>query len=262
LTLPAPVCVYLCALAIFPRSAHAVDVKALAAYLTARLRDIPFDGASLDVKQFAHGQSNPVRARVCLTGDPFGMMTHTARMYAHTGTTPAVHAPANFFCCCCCDPMILLMGLWLGACLRPCADVPAAFVGRAAVRAAEAAPGGATARRARGGPRVPRHVRTVCAPAAAVAAGVSRAIVRGHCWCWRRYGIVPVPKTRLFCEDPSVLGTPFFMYDYVPGAHFADPSLATLPREARRPVYVASGRGAAAVAGWWWLGSGGGRVGW
>ena len=28
---------------------------------------------------------------------------------------------------------------------------------------------------------------------------------------------VPVPRTRLLCEDPEVIGTPFFVMDHVPG---------------------------------------------
>eukprot|EP00945_MAST-04E_sp_MAST-4E-sp1_P003865 g3865.t1 len=35
----------------------------------------------------------------------------------------------------------------------------------------------------------------------------------------------PVPKTLLFCDDPSVLGTPFFMYEFVDGRFYKDPFL-------------------------------------
>lgn len=35
----------------------------------------------------------------------------------------------------------------------------------------------------------------------------------------------PVPQTLLFCEDSSVLGTPFFMYEFVNGRFYKDPVL-------------------------------------
>jgi hypothetical protein len=36
---------------------------------------------------------------------------------------------------------------------------------------------------------------------------------------------VPVPKTLLFVEDAEVLGTPFFVCEYVDGRFFKDPSM-------------------------------------
>ena len=36
---------------------------------------------------------------------------------------------------------------------------------------------------------------------------------------------VPVPETKLFCSDPEVIGTPFFIYKYVEGRFFKDPML-------------------------------------
>ena len=33
---------------------------------------------------------------------------------------------------------------------------------------------------------------------------------------------VPVPTTRALCEDESIIGTKFFVYDYVPGRFFQD----------------------------------------
>lgn len=49
---------------------------------------------------------------------------------------------------------------------------------------------------------------------------------------------VPVPPCRLLCEDPSIIGTPFFVMDHVPGRVFADPSLPGLSPEARAAVYL------------------------
>lgn len=53
------------------------------------------------------------------------------------------------------------------------------------------------------------------------------------------YGIVPVPRTRHFCEDKEVLGTPFFVYDFASGRHFTDTRLSKhdVPVDARKPLY-------------------------
>jgi aminoglycoside phosphotransferase (APT) family kinase protein len=50
---------------------------------------------------------------------------------------------------------------------------------------------------------------------------------------------VPVPKTYLLCEDASVVGTPFYVMDFVPGRIFADPVMPGLPREERAAIYDA-----------------------
>jgi aminoglycoside phosphotransferase (APT) family kinase protein len=47
-------------------------------------------------------------------------------------------------------------------------------------------------------------------------------------------GTVPVPKVRGFCDDASVLGTPFFCYDYVEGRFFKDPAMLDLSCRAER----------------------------
>lgn len=36
---------------------------------------------------------------------------------------------------------------------------------------------------------------------------------------------IPVPRTRALCEDPGVIGTPFYMMDYVPGRVLRDPRM-------------------------------------
>ncbi|XP_015221642.2 acyl-CoA dehydrogenase family member 10 isoform X1 [Lepisosteus oculatus] len=50
---------------------------------------------------------------------------------------------------------------------------------------------------------------------------------------------VPVPKVMALCEDPSVIGTPFFLMEYCPGRIFHDPSLPGMDRQERREVYEA-----------------------
>ncbi|HXW82876.1 MAG TPA: phosphotransferase [Candidatus Binataceae bacterium] len=48
---------------------------------------------------------------------------------------------------------------------------------------------------------------------------------------------VPVPRTRMLCEDSGVIGTPFFIMDYVEGRIFADPLLPECSREERAAIY-------------------------
>jgi epoxide hydrolase-like predicted phosphatase len=48
---------------------------------------------------------------------------------------------------------------------------------------------------------------------------------------------VPVPRAMHLCTDPSVLGTPFYVMEYVDGRVFADPALPELPRHQRRAAY-------------------------
>jgi aminoglycoside phosphotransferase (APT) family kinase protein len=48
---------------------------------------------------------------------------------------------------------------------------------------------------------------------------------------------VPVPKTLLYCDDETVLGTAFFVVDHVAGRTFWDPELPDLSPERRSDVY-------------------------
>jgi aminoglycoside phosphotransferase (APT) family kinase protein len=49
----------------------------------------------------------------------------------------------------------------------------------------------------------------------------------------------PVPPMRGLCEDESVIGSVFFVMDFLDGRIFWDPALPDLPREARAGVYDA-----------------------
>ena len=44
---------------------------------------------------------------------------------------------------------------------------------------------------------------------------------------------VPVPRMRLLCEDAAVIGTPFYVMDYIDGRVLVDIRLSDLPRDAR-----------------------------
>jgi aminoglycoside phosphotransferase (APT) family kinase protein len=48
---------------------------------------------------------------------------------------------------------------------------------------------------------------------------------------------VPVPRTHVLCEDPAVLGTPFYLMDCVHGRVFADPLLPDLSPADRTALY-------------------------
>jgi aminoglycoside phosphotransferase (APT) family kinase protein len=48
---------------------------------------------------------------------------------------------------------------------------------------------------------------------------------------------VPVPKTYFLCEDPSIIGTPFFVMDFVEGRVFRDTGMTSFTPEHRRAVY-------------------------
>jgi aminoglycoside phosphotransferase (APT) family kinase protein len=50
---------------------------------------------------------------------------------------------------------------------------------------------------------------------------------------------VPVPRTYLLCEDAAVIGTPFYVMDFVPGRIFADPMLPGIDRDERAALYDA-----------------------
>jgi len=48
---------------------------------------------------------------------------------------------------------------------------------------------------------------------------------------------VPVPKTYLLCEDPQVIGTPFFLMEYVAGQPMTDATLPDRSPAERRAMY-------------------------
>jgi aminoglycoside phosphotransferase (APT) family kinase protein len=58
---------------------------------------------------------------------------------------------------------------------------------------------------------------------------------------------VPVPRMRLLCEDPAIIGTPFYVMDYVDGRVLTDIRLSALPHEERAATYFAMADGLAAL---------------
>lgn len=57
----------------------------------------------------------------------------------------------------------------------------------------------------------------------------------------------PVPEVPLFCEDASVIGTPFYVMSYVHGRIVRDPSLPEMSEGERRAVYEDATRTLAAL---------------
>lgn len=58
---------------------------------------------------------------------------------------------------------------------------------------------------------------------------------------------VPVPKAHFLCEDASVIGTPFYVMDYVEGRLFHDPTMNGVDPEERRALYDAMNETLAAL---------------
>lgn len=48
---------------------------------------------------------------------------------------------------------------------------------------------------------------------------------------------MPVPKTRALCEDSSIIGTPFYVMDYLEGRIFSHPALRALDRQERMSAH-------------------------
>lgn len=49
---------------------------------------------------------------------------------------------------------------------------------------------------------------------------------------------MPVPKAYCLCEDSSVVGTPFYIMEFLDGRHFTDPTMPGVRAEERRELYV------------------------
>ena len=53
---------------------------------------------------------------------------------------------------------------------------------------------------------------------------------------------VPVPRCLALCEDPSVIGSAFYVMEYVEGRIFRDPALPSVSRTERGPIYAEMNR--------------------
>ncbi|KAG2366201.1 kinase-like domain-containing protein [Suillus spraguei] len=60
--------------------------------------------------------------------------------------------------------------------------------------------------------------------------------------------IVPVPQSFVLCEDNSVIGTPFYIMEYLEGRIFTDTRMLELPQQDRRECWLSAIRSLAALA--------------
>lgn len=67
---------------------------------------------------------------------------------------------------------------------------------------------------------------------------------------------VPVPRVHLYCEDAAVIGTPFYLMDYVSGRMFAGPLLPGIAPPERGAIYDAMNATLAALHAFDWAGAG------
>src|SRR5438552_1321265 len=60
---------------------------------------------------------------------------------------------------------------------------------------------------------------------------------------------VPAPRAILLCEDPGVVGTAFFIMDFIDGRIFWDPALPELSHDERSAIFDEMNRGLATLHG-------------
>jgi aminoglycoside phosphotransferase (APT) family kinase protein len=60
---------------------------------------------------------------------------------------------------------------------------------------------------------------------------------------------IPLPPVRLFCEDATIIGTPFYVMDYVDGRLMSNPALPQLEPQERSALYANLARLAARLHG-------------
>ena len=53
---------------------------------------------------------------------------------------------------------------------------------------------------------------------------------------------VPIPEMLGLCENCDIIGTPFYLMNYVEGKIYKDPSLPGVEPETRRKIYTAMNR--------------------
>jgi aminoglycoside phosphotransferase (APT) family kinase protein len=53
---------------------------------------------------------------------------------------------------------------------------------------------------------------------------------------------VPVPRCLALCEDPAIIGSAFYVMEYVEGRIFRDPALPSVPPAERGPIYAEMNR--------------------
>ncbi|GAB1523488.1 hypothetical protein RhiTH_006638 [Rhizoctonia solani] len=59
---------------------------------------------------------------------------------------------------------------------------------------------------------------------------------------------IPIPQPILLCEDSSVIGTPFYVMEFLDGRIFSDPRMLEIPKEDRKQCWLSAVRSLAALS--------------
>lgn len=59
---------------------------------------------------------------------------------------------------------------------------------------------------------------------------------------------IPIPRPILLCEDNSIVGTPFYVMEFLDGRIFSDPRMLEIPKEDRRQCWLSAVKSLAALS--------------
>ncbi|KAG8732450.1 hypothetical protein FRC11_013570 [Ceratobasidium sp. 423] len=59
---------------------------------------------------------------------------------------------------------------------------------------------------------------------------------------------IPIPRPILLCEDSSIVGTPFYVMEFLDGRIFSDPRMLEMPKEDRRQCWFSAVKSLAALS--------------
>ncbi|KAG8713533.1 hypothetical protein FRC08_013136 [Ceratobasidium sp. 394] len=59
---------------------------------------------------------------------------------------------------------------------------------------------------------------------------------------------IPIPRPIILCEDSSVIGTPFYVMEFLDGRIFTDPRMPQIPQEERKQCWLSAVRSLAALS--------------
>ncbi|KAG8709976.1 hypothetical protein FRC08_017804 [Ceratobasidium sp. 394] len=59
---------------------------------------------------------------------------------------------------------------------------------------------------------------------------------------------IPIPRPIVLCEDSSVIGTPFYVMEFLDGRIFTDPRMPQIPQEERKQCWLSAVRSLAALS--------------
>ncbi|KAG8740750.1 hypothetical protein FRC12_015892, partial [Ceratobasidium sp. 428] len=59
---------------------------------------------------------------------------------------------------------------------------------------------------------------------------------------------IPIPQPIVLCEDSSIIGTPFYVMEFLDGRIFTDPRMPQIPQEERKQCWLSAVRSLAALS--------------